>query len=161
MLDMTTTPIRITGVDFVYVPVSDFDRAKRFYGEVLGLPQSKQYGKMPGGEFETGTLTLQILQADAFGQQFNRNPNPIALGQNSTLTWLVTGVADTITIDQSIRAVNASDHRDVNPTRARVVVRGPSSTESEPVHRGAGRVPTSAGRSPWCSGGGRNALRKR
>jgi predicted enzyme related to lactoylglutathione lyase len=75
---MTTTPIRITGVDFVYVPVSDFDRAKRFYGEMLGLPQSKQYGKMPGGEFETGTLTLQILQADAFGQQFNRNPNPIA-----------------------------------------------------------------------------------
>ncbi len=79
MLDMTTTPIRITGVDFAYIPVTDFDTAKRFYGEVLGLQQSKQYGKMPGGEFETGTLTLQILQAEAFGQHFNRNRNPIAL----------------------------------------------------------------------------------
>ena len=79
MLGMTTTAIRITGVDFAYVPVTDFDAAKHFYGDVLGLKQSKQYGKMPGGEFETGTLTLQILQAEAFGQQFNRNPNPIAL----------------------------------------------------------------------------------
>ena len=79
MLGMTTTAIRITGVDFAYVPVTDFDAAKHFYRDVLGLEQSKQYGKMPGGEFETGTLTLQILQAEEFGQQFNRNPNPIAL----------------------------------------------------------------------------------
>src|SRR2546429_4199232 len=79
MLGMTTTAIRITGVDFAYVPVTDFDAAKHFYGDVLGLKQSKQYGRMPGGEFETGTLTLQILQAEAFGQEVNRNPNPIAL----------------------------------------------------------------------------------
>ena len=71
--------IRVTGVDFYYLPVTDFEAAKRFYGEVIGLEQSKQYGKMPGGEFETGTLTLQILQPEAFGQQFNRSPNPIAL----------------------------------------------------------------------------------
>jgi catechol 2,3-dioxygenase-like lactoylglutathione lyase family enzyme len=76
---MTTNAIRITGVDFAYVPVTDFEAAKHFYGNVLGLEQSKQYGKMPGGEFETGTLTLQLLQAEAFGQKFNRNPNPIAL----------------------------------------------------------------------------------
>jgi predicted enzyme related to lactoylglutathione lyase len=76
---MTDTPIHITGVDFAYIPVTDFAVAKRFYSEVLGLTQSKQYGRMPGGEFETGTLTLQILQAEAFGQQFNRSPNPIAL----------------------------------------------------------------------------------
>jgi predicted enzyme related to lactoylglutathione lyase len=71
--------MRITGVDFYYMPVQDFEAAKRFYGETLGLEQSKQYGKMPGGEFETGTLTLQILEAEKFGQQFNRSPNPIAL----------------------------------------------------------------------------------
>jgi predicted enzyme related to lactoylglutathione lyase len=76
---VSTTPIRITGVDFVHIPVTNFEVAKRFYSEVLGLEQSKQYGKMPGGEFETGTLTLQILQAEHFGQQFNRTPNPIAL----------------------------------------------------------------------------------
>jgi extradiol dioxygenase family protein len=37
MLGMTTTAIRITGVDFAYVPVTDFDAAKHFYGDVLGL----------------------------------------------------------------------------------------------------------------------------
>jgi predicted enzyme related to lactoylglutathione lyase len=71
--------MNISGVDFYYLPVTDFETAKRFYGDTLGLEQSKQYGKMPGGEFETGTLTLQILQAEAFGQEFNRSPNPIAL----------------------------------------------------------------------------------
>jgi predicted enzyme related to lactoylglutathione lyase len=70
--------MEITGVDFYYLPVKDFEAAKRFYGETLGLEQSKQYGKMPGGEFETGTLTLQILEAEKFGQQFNASPNPIA-----------------------------------------------------------------------------------
>ena len=69
----------VTGVDFAYVPVNDFDASAKFYGEVLGLPMSKRYGKMPGGEFETGTLTLQILEAEAFGQQFSPNPNPLAL----------------------------------------------------------------------------------
>jgi len=69
----------VTGVDFVHVPVTDFDAAARFYGEVLGLPMSKRYGEMPGGEFETGSLTLQILQAEAFGLEFNASPNPLAL----------------------------------------------------------------------------------
>ena len=45
MLGMTSTAIRITGVDFAYIPVTDFEAAKRFYGDVLGLEQSKQYGK--------------------------------------------------------------------------------------------------------------------
>ena len=71
--------MRVTGVDFYYIPCTDFEASKKFYTEVLGLPQSKRYGKMPGGEFETGTLTLQLLQPEAFGQQFNRSPNPIAL----------------------------------------------------------------------------------
>jgi catechol 2,3-dioxygenase-like lactoylglutathione lyase family enzyme len=79
MLAMTSTAIRITCADFAYIPVTDFGAVKRFYGDVLGLEQSKQYGKMPGGEGGTGTLTLQILQPEAFGQHFHRNPNPIAL----------------------------------------------------------------------------------
>lgn len=29
--------MNITGVDFITVPTQDFDRAQRFYGEVLGL----------------------------------------------------------------------------------------------------------------------------
>ena len=75
---MTSTAAHVQHVDFVYIPVKDFEASRRFYTEVLGLEQSKEYGKMPGGEFETGNLTLQILQADAFQLEFNRSPNPIA-----------------------------------------------------------------------------------
>jgi predicted enzyme related to lactoylglutathione lyase len=69
----------ITGVDFVYVPTQEFDRAVQFYGEVLELPLSARYGKMPGAEFETGTLTLAVIQTDAFGVEFHANRNAIAL----------------------------------------------------------------------------------
>lgn len=62
------------------VPVSDFARAKQFYGETLELEQSKSYGKHPGGEFETGTLTLQVLETESFGLAAPQpSANPIAL----------------------------------------------------------------------------------
>jgi catechol 2,3-dioxygenase-like lactoylglutathione lyase family enzyme len=70
---------RVTGTDFVHVPVKDFEAAKEFYGTVLGLRQSATYGRSPGGEFETGNLTLQVMEAEAFGLEFERSPNPIAL----------------------------------------------------------------------------------
>jgi predicted enzyme related to lactoylglutathione lyase len=69
----------VTGVDFVYVPALDFDRAVAFYGDVLGLPQSAGYGQMPGAEFETGTLTLAVVQSEAFRLRFQANNHPIAL----------------------------------------------------------------------------------
>jgi predicted enzyme related to lactoylglutathione lyase len=69
----------INGVDFVHVGTQDFDRAVEFYGTVLGLPESARYGRMPGAEFETGTLTLAVIQSDAFGMEFRSNPNAIAL----------------------------------------------------------------------------------
>ena len=70
----------ISGVDFVMVPVGDYDEAKRFYGDVLELELSKPYGQHPGGEFETGTLTLQVMDPSGFGLgQFQPNTNPVAL----------------------------------------------------------------------------------
>jgi catechol 2,3-dioxygenase-like lactoylglutathione lyase family enzyme len=69
----------VTGTDFVTVPTQDFDRAVEFYGSVLGLPESARYGRMPGAEFETGTLTLAVLQVDAFGQEFRQSGSWIAL----------------------------------------------------------------------------------
>ena len=71
--------MHITGVDFAYIPTTDIDRAVEFYGTTLGLPESARYGQMPGVEFETGSLTLAVIQSEAFGQQFERNPNGIAL----------------------------------------------------------------------------------
>jgi catechol 2,3-dioxygenase-like lactoylglutathione lyase family enzyme len=71
----------VTGVDFAYVAVQDFDRACAFYGETLGLPLSARYGQMPGAEFETGNLTLAVVQMDAFGGggEFAPNTAGIAL----------------------------------------------------------------------------------
>jgi catechol 2,3-dioxygenase-like lactoylglutathione lyase family enzyme len=69
----------VTGVDFVTVATQDIAAAEEFYGTVLGLPVGARYGKMPGVEFETGSLTLAVVQSDAFGMQFAANPSPIAL----------------------------------------------------------------------------------
>jgi catechol 2,3-dioxygenase-like lactoylglutathione lyase family enzyme len=71
--------MEVTHTDFVIVPTKDYEAASKFYGETLGLPFGKQWGDMPGGEYETGNLTIAIMQSDAFGQDFSPNPNPIAL----------------------------------------------------------------------------------
>jgi predicted enzyme related to lactoylglutathione lyase len=75
----TAPAIEVKRVDFAYVPARDFERAEDFYGGVIGLPISKRYGKMPGAEFETGNLTLAVIQPDAFGLEFHANKNGIAL----------------------------------------------------------------------------------
>jgi catechol 2,3-dioxygenase-like lactoylglutathione lyase family enzyme len=74
----TETPL-VTGTDFIAVATRDYDAAAKFYGEVLGLPFSKRWGNMPAGEFETGTLTIAVMQSDAFGIEFRANNHPIAL----------------------------------------------------------------------------------
>jgi catechol 2,3-dioxygenase-like lactoylglutathione lyase family enzyme len=74
----TSTPI-ITGTDFITVATQDYDAAAKFYGEVLGLPFSKRWGQMPAGEFETGNLTIAVMQSDAFGMEFRANNHPLEL----------------------------------------------------------------------------------
>jgi predicted enzyme related to lactoylglutathione lyase len=72
-------PVAVTGVDFITVPTRDFAAASEFYGTVLGLPLSARWGNMPAGEFETGTLTIAVMQSDAFGVEFQPHTHPIAL----------------------------------------------------------------------------------
>ncbi len=69
----------VTGVDFIAVPTRDFERASEFYGTVLGLERSARWGNMPAAEFETGTLTIAVMQSDAFGIEFQPHTHPIAL----------------------------------------------------------------------------------
>jgi catechol 2,3-dioxygenase-like lactoylglutathione lyase family enzyme len=69
----------ITGTDFITVATKDFDAAAAFYTDVLGLPMSKRWGSMPAGEFETGNLTIAVMQSDAFGLEFRPNNHPIEL----------------------------------------------------------------------------------
>jgi catechol 2,3-dioxygenase-like lactoylglutathione lyase family enzyme len=71
--------MNVTGVDFICVPTRDYEKASAFYGDTLGLPISKRWGNMPAGEFETGTLTLAVMQSDAFGLEFQPHTHPIAL----------------------------------------------------------------------------------
>ena len=70
---------QVTGVDFVSVPAQDVDAAMTFYGETLGLECSTRYERMPGGEFETGTVTLSVLDPTKVGMDYQPNKNPIAL----------------------------------------------------------------------------------
>jgi catechol 2,3-dioxygenase-like lactoylglutathione lyase family enzyme len=76
---MTSPTSLITGTDFVTVATRDFDAASEFYGGVLGLPLSKRWGQMPAGEFETGNLTIAVMQSDAFGMEFQANNHPLEL----------------------------------------------------------------------------------
>jgi len=76
---LSTTTSLVTGVDFICVPTTNFDAAAEFYDTVLGLEVSKRWGNMPAGEFETGTLTIALMQSDAFGIEFQPHTHPIAL----------------------------------------------------------------------------------
>ena len=76
---MTPPPPLITGTDFITVATRDFDAAVAFYGGVLGLEESKRWGQMPGAEFETGNLTIALMQSDAFGIEFRANNHPVEL----------------------------------------------------------------------------------
>jgi catechol 2,3-dioxygenase-like lactoylglutathione lyase family enzyme len=74
---MATSTSLITGTDFITVATKDYDAAAEFYGNVLGLPLRKRWGNMPAGEFETGNLTIAVMQSDAFGVEFQTNNHPI------------------------------------------------------------------------------------
>ena len=74
---MTTKTQLINGVDFIAVPTRDYEVASKFYGETLGLPFGKQWGDMPAGEFETGSLTIAGMQSDAFGIEFAPHTHPV------------------------------------------------------------------------------------
>jgi len=69
--------MNVTGVDFAIVQTQDFDRAVDFYENTLGLERSIQYGSHPGMEFETGNLTLAVLEIEKFGQPFNVSKSAI------------------------------------------------------------------------------------
>lgn len=74
-----SSSINVTGVDFVTVFVKDYPAALEFYGGLLGLDHSVDYERIPAGEFETGSLTLQVMDAASIGREFEPSGHPIAL----------------------------------------------------------------------------------
>lgn len=69
----------VSGTDFITQPVQDYERAAAFYGETLGLRFSKRWGSMPAGEFETGSLTIALMEPEAFGMRSGPSGSAIAL----------------------------------------------------------------------------------
>ena len=57
----------VTGVDFVSVPTQDLERAVAFYGEALGLPRSAYHPERNFAEFETGAVTLSVVDPERMG----------------------------------------------------------------------------------------------
>jgi catechol 2,3-dioxygenase-like lactoylglutathione lyase family enzyme len=74
---MTTQTTIVAGTDFITVATRDYEAAADFYGNVMSLPFSKRWGQMPAGEFETGNLTIAVMQSEAFGLEFRANNHPI------------------------------------------------------------------------------------
>jgi len=56
--------------DFISVPVMDVERAKRFYGETLGLPEI-EHPEQGFPEYQLGeNVSLYLLQMENIGQTF-------------------------------------------------------------------------------------------
>ncbi len=69
----------ITGVDFLPIPTRDLERAVEFYGVTLGLPRAVYMPERNFAEFETGNLTLSIMNAEAMGLPHHTLENMVAL----------------------------------------------------------------------------------
>jgi predicted enzyme related to lactoylglutathione lyase len=76
---MATTKQLISGVDFVAVPSHDLPTSVKFYGETLGLRRSVYIEDRNYAEFETGNLTLSVINPERMGMEHWTNHNAIAL----------------------------------------------------------------------------------
>jgi predicted enzyme related to lactoylglutathione lyase len=79
-MSATEAPTIVTGVDFVSVPTQDLERAVAFYGTTLGLRRSVYHPDRNFAEFETGTVTLGVVDPQRMGiGPFKANANHLAL----------------------------------------------------------------------------------
>jgi predicted enzyme related to lactoylglutathione lyase len=76
---MTTAPQLVTGVDFVAVPTRDLDASVEFYGTTIGLARSAYNKERHFAEFETGNLTLSVINPEQMGMEHRSNHNAVAL----------------------------------------------------------------------------------
>jgi len=69
----------VTGVDFAALSTKDLPRAIEFYGQTLGLPISVHLDERNYAEFETGNLTLSVIDAEKMGMEHHVRGHEIAL----------------------------------------------------------------------------------
>src|SRR3954469_12388500 len=72
----------ITRVDFIGLPTHDLETAVAFYGETLGLERSAYRPDRHHAEFETGNLTINVMDAEKMGLEHGPFKNPLALHED-------------------------------------------------------------------------------
>ena len=73
--------MEVTRVDYIRVPVDDIEKARHFYGEVLGLPQNTHLDRDDWVEFEASNVTLAVMTPRTHEYEFAAlPPSTIALG---------------------------------------------------------------------------------
>ena len=73
--------IEVTRIDYIRVPVDDIEAAKRFYGEVLGLPRNEHLDHDDWIEYEASNVTLAVMTPATHDSTFAPLPtSTIALG---------------------------------------------------------------------------------
>ena len=66
--------IEVERVDYIRVPVTDIDEAKRFYGDVLGLPLNPNSPGDDWLEYEAGNVTLAVMTPHTHDYEFEALP---------------------------------------------------------------------------------------
>jgi catechol 2,3-dioxygenase-like lactoylglutathione lyase family enzyme len=66
--------IEITRVDYIRVPVDDIEKAKHFYGDVLGLPRNDHIDHDDWIEYETSNVTLAVMTPHTHDYEFSPLP---------------------------------------------------------------------------------------
>jgi catechol 2,3-dioxygenase-like lactoylglutathione lyase family enzyme len=96
----------VTGVDFVSIPSNDIAAAREFYAGVLGLEASSVWQRpgedAVGAEFETGTVTLALLNCPGLGLPFSANAVPVALQVDDVAAARAYLEAKGVTFDDTI-----------------------------------------------------------
>jgi len=73
--------IDVTRVDYIRVPVDDIEKARHFYGEVLGLPRNTRLHHDDWVEYEASNVTLAVMTPHTHDYEFAPlPPGTIALG---------------------------------------------------------------------------------
>jgi len=71
--------VEVRGVDFAVMPTRDFETAVAFYGNTLGLRRSVYVPDRKYAEFETGNLTLMVIDPPGMDLEERKSRNAIAL----------------------------------------------------------------------------------
>jgi predicted enzyme related to lactoylglutathione lyase len=66
--------IGVERVDYIRVPATDIDEAKRFYGEVIGLRENPNSPDEDWIEYEVGNVTLAVMTPHTHDYEFEPLP---------------------------------------------------------------------------------------